>query len=121
MPVYAVANDVVRTINEGIGIVRAMVSDADGPYSIPNPVIGRTIRFRVLARWACCSFSMTPTQPDTEPRRRLGRPWSPRLGVDAIDQYQTLTNTYSAEYGGVGGAINPLLNQSLQHLPQLGL
>ncbi len=28
------------------------------------------------------------------------------LGVDAIDQFQTMTNTYSAEFGGVGGVIN---------------
>jgi hypothetical protein len=28
------------------------------------------------------------------------------LGVDAIDQFQTLTNTYSAQYGGVGAVIN---------------
>jgi hypothetical protein len=28
------------------------------------------------------------------------------LGVDAIDQFQTLTNTYSAEYGGAGAVIN---------------
>lgn len=28
------------------------------------------------------------------------------LGVDAIDQFQTLTNTYSAQYGGEGAIIN---------------
>ena len=28
------------------------------------------------------------------------------LGVDAIDQFETLTNTYSAEYGGNGAVVN---------------
>ena len=40
-----------------------------------------------------------------EQRRRFGS-LGTSLGVDAIDQFQTLTNTYSAQYGGVGAVIN---------------
>ena len=43
------------------------------------------------------------------------------LGVDAIAEFEVLTNTYGAQYGGNGGVVNSVTRSGTNSLPWLGL